>query len=62
MYKMDWLGVDIEHTSKYAYHGMICLIQITVYYVDEDSFTAYLIDTLELSKKEIRDELGIFIL
>ena len=59
---MDWIGVDIEHTSKYAYHGMICLIQITVYNIDEDSYTAYLIDTLELSKEEIRAQLGKFIL
>ena len=59
---MDWIGVDIEHTSKYAYHGMICLIQITVYDIEKDSYTAYLIDTLELSKEEIRTQLGKFIL
>ena len=59
---MDWIGLDIEHTSKYAYHGMICLIQITVYDIEKDSYTAYLIDTLELSKEEIRTQLGKFIL
>ena len=24
-----WVGVDLEHSKRQAYHGMICLIQIT---------------------------------
>ena len=58
---MDWIGVCIEHTSKFAYHGMICLIQITVYDIDEDRYTTYLIDTLEISKEEIRAKLGQYL-
>ena len=22
----EWIGVDMEHTSKYAYHGLLCMI------------------------------------
>ena len=26
IHSKEWIGVDMEHTSKYAYHGLLCLI------------------------------------
>jgi len=49
-----WVGVDIEHSKNCAYHGLICLIQVSwplqVKGGDVQSQT-FLIDTLAFSKE-----------
>ena len=49
--EQEWIGVDLEHSKKYAYHGLVCLIQVTVYDQETASYTTYLIDTLEFQKE-----------
>ena len=47
-----WVGVDIEHSKRHAYHGMICLIQLSwpIYALNKVSMQTFLVDTLALSK------------
>ena len=47
MSEKEWIGVDMEHSKKYAYHGLLCLIQISVYDSETNSYTTYLIDTID---------------
>ena len=51
MTEKEWIGVDMEHSKIYAYHGLLCLIQISVYDSEIDSYTTYLIDTIDFSKE-----------
>jgi len=50
--------VDVEHTKAHAYHGLTCLIQITLPIFKENNYLTFLIDTLAFSKQEIADTLG----
>lgn len=48
-----WVGVDIEHSKSCAYHGLICLIQVSwpIQVKGQTVTQTFLIDTLAFTKE-----------
>ena len=58
-----WVGVDIEHTKQHAYHGLICLVQVTwpVVIKNQEVYQTFLVDILAFSKQEVLESLGKYL-
>jgi len=55
-----WVGVDLEHTRLHAYHGLVCLIQVSWPVVVKHKVVnqTFIIDTLAFTKEQIASTVG----